>query len=131
MGVRKMHRSSGAVRVFNRDQDRPGLALTRTMGASSASSCGVSSEPEVAAYRLRPGVDVLLMLGTDGLFEFCDNTDAAAKVLRDGVRLNTLEELCEQSRQQWAQSSFNETVDDITTIAVSLQSPSPGQAAAA
>merc|ERR1711948_166088 len=112
-------------------QDRPALALTRSLGASAAANCGVIAEPEVAAYRLRPGVDVLLMLGTDGLFEFCGNTDAAARVLRDGVSVTALEELCQSSRQQWAQSSYNETVDDITAIAVSLQSPPSGRAAAA
>lgn len=128
--IRKPHRSSGAVRVFARDQDRPALALTRTLGASTAQECGVSAEPEVSAYRLRPGVDVLLMLGTDGLFEFCGNTDAAGKILREGASLQVLEEICAESRRQWAKSSYNETVDDITAIAVSLKpqsSAAPGQ----
>jgi len=120
--IRKLHRNSGAVRVFARDQDRPGLALTRTLGAVSAADCGVSPEPEISAYRLRPGIDVLLMLGTDGLFEFCDNTEAAGKLLKNGVSVSVLEEICAESRQQWAQSSYNETVDDITAIAVSLPS---------
>jgi len=120
--IRKLHRNSGAVRVFRPDQDRPALALTRCLGATSSSDCGVTAEPEVAAYRLRPGVDVLLVLGTDGLFEFCSNEDAASKLLRDGVGVDALEDLCAESRQQWAKSSYNETVDDITAIAVSLPS---------
>lgn len=121
--IRRMHRNTGAARVFAKDQDRPALALTRTLGASLAEQeCGVTSEPEVSAYRLRPGVDVLLMLGTDGLFEFCDNTDAAGRLLREGVGVGMLETICAESRQKWSQSSYNETVDDITAIAVSLPS---------
>jgi len=74
----------------------------------------------VSAYRLRPGVDVLLLLGTDGLFEFCNNTSAAGQLLKDGLSVSALEELCQQSRERWTKSSFNETVDDITAIAAVL-----------
>jgi len=69
---------------------------------------------------LRPSIDVLLILGTDGLFEFCDNTDAAGKMLRNGVTVSTLKELCGEAQQRWAQSSYNDTVDDVTAISVLL-----------
>jgi len=118
--IRKLRETSGAARVFARGQDKPALALTRSLGASAAASCGVISEPEVSAYRLRPGVDVLLLLGTDGLFEFCNNTSAAGQLLKDGLSMSALEELCQQSRERWTKSSFNETVDDITAIAAVL-----------
>jgi len=118
--VRKLHRSSGTVRVFAPGQDRPALALTRSLGDFAASDCGVIAEPEVSVYRLRPGVDALLMLGTDGLFEFCSNTDAASRILKEGVTAAGLESLCAESRRQWAQSSYNETVDDITAIVATL-----------
>jgi len=118
--VRRMHKSTGAFRVFAPRQDRPALALTRSLGASGSTYCGVSSEPEVSAYRLRPSIDVLLILGTDGLFEFCDNTDAAGKMLRNGVTVSTLKELCGEAQQRWAQSSYNDTVDDVTAISVLL-----------
>lgn len=115
--IRKLRENSGAARVFMKGQDRPALALTRTLGASAALECGVTAEPDVSAYRLRPGVDVLLLLGTDGLFEFCDNSDAAAQILKEGVSDAALRSLCGASQKQWAQSSYNETVDDITAIA--------------
>lgn len=120
--VRKLHGASGAYRVFAREDVSPTLALTRTLGASRASTCGVSSEPEVAAYRLRLGVDVLLLLGTDGLFEFCGHADAAVRLLEKGNSRDTLEDLCAESRQQWAKCSYNETVDDITAVSIFLPS---------
>lgn len=118
--VRKLHRNSAAVRIFAVDQDRPASALTRCLGASASSMCGVVPDPEINAYRLRPGVDVLLLLGTDGLFEFCNDRDAVGAMLRSGVDVPALEEICAESRRQWASSSYNETVDDVTAIAVSL-----------
>jgi len=118
--VRRLHRNSGAVRVFAVDQDRPASALTRCLGASGSVACGVASDPEIKAYKLRPSIDVLLVLGTDGLFEFCNDMDAVGTMLREGVEVSVLEEVCNESRKQWASSSYNETVDDITVIAVSL-----------
>jgi serine/threonine protein phosphatase PrpC len=120
--IRTLHENSGAARVFGRGQDGPALALTRSLGASAAVKCGVLSEPEVSAYRLRPGVDVLLILGTDGLFEFRSNTNAAGHVLKEGVTTEALQKLCASSRCLWSRSSYNETVDDITAIAVTLPS---------
>merc|ERR1712032_1246286 len=111
-----------AERVFAAKKDRPGLALTRCFGASAAMECGITAEPEISAYRLRPNIDVLLLLGTDGLFEFCSNTHAASQILKEGVSHESLEALCAASQQQWAQTSYNETVDDITVIAATLPS---------
>mmetsp|Transcript_89666 Transcript_89666/g.254199 ORF Transcript_89666/g.254199 Transcript_89666/m.254199 type:complete len:870 (+) Transcript_89666:86-2695(+) len=123
--IRKLRENSGATRVFAKNQDRPALALTRSLGASAALDAGVTAEPEVSAYRLRPGVDVLLILGTDGLFEFCNNSHAAGQILKEGVTAEALQALCANSRQQWARSSYNETVDDITVIAAALPAAGP------
>eukprot|EP00929_Paragymnodinium_shiwhaense_P069688 TRINITY_DN35152_c0_g1_i1.p1 TRINITY_DN35152_c0_g1~~TRINITY_DN35152_c0_g1_i1.p1 ORF type:complete len:1075 (-),score=224.73 TRINITY_DN35152_c0_g1_i1:62-3286(-) len=119
--IRALPNNPAAVRVFAAGGEQPISALTRTLGlACAVDICGVSAEPEVAAYRLRPGTDVLLMLGTDGLFEFVSNSHAAGQVLQRGVSAPVLEELCSESRRQWQQTSCNQTVDDITAIAVSL-----------
>jgi serine/threonine protein phosphatase PrpC len=120
--IRRMKNNSGAYRVYEKLSDQPALALTRTLGASRASTCGVSAVPEITSHRLTPGVDVLLLLGTDGLFEFFNHSDAATRLVQDNFRSEALEDICEESRQQWFRSSYNETVDDITAVAVSLQS---------
>jgi len=115
--VRRMHERASALRVFAPGQDRPALALTRTFGAVASADCGVVADPEVASYRLRSGIDSMLLLGTDGLFEFCSDHDAG-NLLHLGVA--GVEDLCQKSREQWARSSYNETVDDITAIAAVL-----------
>merc|ERR1712039_103791 len=126
--VRHTSDNGRAARVFPLGLDKPAFALTRCLGASFAAVCGVSAEPEVSTYRLRPGIDVLLILGTDGLFECCNNTHAAGQILKDGVSTESVNALCASARQQWAQSSCNQTVDDITAIAAMLphaQGPAP------
>ncbi|CAE7228651.1 unnamed protein product [Symbiodinium pilosum] len=97
------------------------MALSRSLGASVAAACGVSSEPEVASVRIARGSDEMLILGTDGLFEFCSTKEVATRLCSGGVSDEVLEEVCAIARRRWARSSYNDTVDDITAIAVSLE----------
>lgn len=120
--VRRLSSNPNAGRVFVPGRNYPGLALTRALGDSSAVQCGVLAEPEVSGRRLRAGADVLLVLGTDGLFEFCSNEDVVAPLLRHGVATGILEEIAAESRQRWAANSYNQTIDDATIVAVSLLS---------
>lgn len=49
----------------------PGLAVARSLGDHVASRVGVYAEPEVTTRRVacRPGDEVTLVLGSDGVFE--------------------------------------------------------------
>lgn len=118
--VRKL--DGGASRVFAPGQRYPALALTRSLGVSASASCGVIPDPEVTAWRLRPNHDLLLVLGTDGLFEFCSNDDVTGHLLQRGISTEVLEEVCAESRRLWELNSYNQTVDDTTAIAISLAS---------
>lgn len=118
--VRQLRPGSGAARVYAPGSERPAMALTRSLGAFAAKHCGVSGEPEVTTYKIRPGQDVLLLLGSDGLFEFCSGTDIANRVCSEGVSEAVLQDICSCARRRWARNSANDTVDDITIIAVSL-----------
>eukprot|EP00931_Biecheleriopsis_adriatica_P016287 TRINITY_DN1204_c2_g1_i1.p1 TRINITY_DN1204_c2_g1~~TRINITY_DN1204_c2_g1_i1.p1 ORF type:complete len:844 (+),score=140.18 TRINITY_DN1204_c2_g1_i1:81-2612(+) len=119
--VRQLRPGSGTSRIFAPGCQWPALALTRSLGAAVASSCGVSSEPEVTSVRLNPDEDELLILGTDGLFEFCNTKEVATRLSTDGVADEVLEDICAVARRRWARSSYNDTVDDITVVAVSLE----------
>lgn len=112
--------SSGAARVFAPGSNRPFLALTRALGDAVAGGCGVIAEPEVSAYHLRPGSDMFLVLGTDGLFEFFSSREVVGRLLQGGVTTSVLEDICEEAGQRWAANSYNQTVDDASMVAVSL-----------
>jgi len=118
--VRRLRPGSGTSRIFAPGCQWPAMALSRSLGASIAGTCGVSSEPEVASVRIANGADELLVLGTDGLFEFCSTKEVATRLCTEGVSDDVLEDVCSVARRRWARSSYNDTVDDITAIAVSL-----------
>lgn len=109
--------SAGKKRVFAKGLQSPALALTRSLGDSGAKDLGVAWEPDVVAYRLRP-CDRALILATDGLFEFCTNEEVASVLMSDGM--DALPMLCQEARRRWGEHSSNQTVDDITAIAVPL-----------
>mmetsp|Transcript_6497 Transcript_6497/g.10416 ORF Transcript_6497/g.10416 Transcript_6497/m.10416 type:complete len:705 (-) Transcript_6497:102-2216(-) len=118
--IRKSSNGAGVGRIFVPGRNHPALPLTRSLGAAASVECGVLSEPEISSHRLRHGSDVLLVLGTDGLFEFCTSGDVAAPLLEHGVSTEILEDICSLSRQRWEANSYNQTVDDMTVIVVSL-----------
>jgi len=115
-----------ASRIFVPGRPQPGLALSRVLGDTADSEFGVSSEPEISSHRVRRGQDRLLLLGTDGFFEFCPSREAVTGLLQKGVNTAVLEALCNDARQRWARNSYNQTCDDATAIAVAL-SPQPSR----
>lgn len=119
--VRALEHSSRARRVHIPGVDHPPLALTRSLGCMAAAERGISTaEPDVLGFQLRPGREELLVLGTDGLFEFSSNQEVVSRLLEGGCTRATLEELCAESRNRWAQNSYNQTIDDATVIALPL-----------
>jgi hypothetical protein len=69
----------GPVRVWLRDDEVPGLAMSRSLGDSIGKEAGVVSTPQLHWYTLCPA-DAFLILGSDGLWEFTPNADVAAVV---------------------------------------------------
>ncbi|CAK9104982.1 unnamed protein product [Durusdinium trenchii] len=98
----------------------PGFALTRSLGLSIGQECGIIAEPQVSSQHLPGEAEALLILGTDGLFEFCGNRTVAGHLLKHGVTDRALEEVVHESMELWKNNSSNGTVDDATAIAASL-----------
>jgi serine/threonine protein phosphatase PrpC len=62
----------GPQRVWLQDQEIPGLAMSRSLGDTTAHSVGVSSIPEVRSFLI--GVDdKFVVIGSDGVWEFLTN----------------------------------------------------------
>eukprot|EP01017_Pseudomicrothorax_dubius_P044902 TRINITY_DN765_c0_g2_i2.p1 TRINITY_DN765_c0_g2~~TRINITY_DN765_c0_g2_i2.p1 ORF type:complete len:634 (-),score=113.15 TRINITY_DN765_c0_g2_i2:305-2206(-) len=64
----------GPPRVWLLNEDKPGLAMTRSLGDKVASSVGVSWVPEIIEHRIT-SQDKFLILATDGIWEFLSNED--------------------------------------------------------
>ena len=70
----------GPYRVWLKDQDMPGLAMSRSLGDRLAHSVGVSSLPEVRSHYIEMD-DKYVVIGSDGVFEFLSNEQVAEIVL--------------------------------------------------
>jgi len=62
------------------DYDLPGLAMSRSIGDYQAHKYGVIAKPEVSEVAIEPE-DAIIVVGSDGLFEFMSNSEIAQIVI--------------------------------------------------
>lgn len=107
----------GPMRVWLKDQDIPGLAMSRSICDTVAHSVGVISEPEVYE-RILTDDDRVLVMGSDGLWEFIPSQEVIHLIEDCEQPDEAVERLCTISWKRW----FDEekVVDDTTIIVVFL-----------
>lgn len=106
----------GPARVWLKTRDLPGLAMSRSFGDKIAASVGVSAEPEITEMELTSS-DKILVLGSDGVWEFLSNQDAidiVSPFYDSGDSKGASEALCARAEQRWQQEEC--IVDDITAV---------------
>jgi len=109
------------MRVWLKEQDTPGLAMSRSVGDNLAHSVGVSTRPEVMRFELGPD-DKFIIIASDGVWEFLSNEDIA-KIVWPYYIKNSPEQagnaIVRAAAQSWRE---NDTViDDITCITIFLE----------
>jgi len=107
----------GPERVWLSDLNVPGLAMSRSLGDHVAHTVGVSSTPEFFERTLHPAPHSMLIMATDGLWEFVSDQEAvdiAFKAAEPSVAVN---ELIKEATARWL---LNESVVDDTTVCVAL-----------
>ena len=109
----------GPLRVYMKDKDLPGLAMTRSFGDYFASLAGTIAVPEIKEHILIPE-DKFIILASDGLFEFI-STKEVGNIIKGYYEKNDIVGCCEylykESYRKWI-SEEEDTVDDITIILV-------------
>ena len=109
----------GPMRVYMKDKDMPGLAMTRSFGDNFASIAGTICEPEIKEHILVPE-DKFIILASDGLFEFI-NSEEVGNIVKSYYEKNDIVGCCEylykESYRKWL-CEEEDTVDDITIILV-------------
>ena len=65
----------GPLRVWLKEADLPGLAMTRSLGDGIAQTVGVTCEPEIWEFELK-SEDQYIILASDGVWEFISNQEA-------------------------------------------------------
>lgn len=69
-------RSCGPLRVWLKNEQLPGLAMTRSIGDLVAESVGVTWKPEIAIYKLCKE-DRIIMIASDGVWEVLENSEVS------------------------------------------------------
>ena len=110
----------GPLRIFKKNDEGPGLAMSRSFGDSEGQNLGIIAEPEVKEYSTNKN-DKALVIASDGLWEYVSNEEVmnAVKNLWDKKDGNIIvNELYKISIEKWKKENCN--IDDITIICVLL-----------
>ncbi len=105
----------GPARVWLKDQELPGLAMSRSIGDEVAKRAGVISDPEIFEYEI-PEQAAFLCMATDGLWEFMSDDDVVHFIEKaNGNGKLAIETLMKESERRWKNE---EPVVDDTTIVI-------------
>ena len=108
----------GPQRVWLKDEEVPGLAMTRSFGDRVASMVGVISEPEIKEFDFDEN-DKFMIIASDGIWEFISSQECV-NIIKDFYEKNDMKGcadfLYEESSKRWLKEE--EVIDDTTLILV-------------
>ena len=108
----------GPQRVWVKDEEVPGLAMTRSFGDRVAATVGVMSEPEIKEFTFCEE-DKFMIIASDGVWEFISSQECI-NMIKNFYEKNDLKGCCEylyqESSKRWLKEE--EVIDDTTMILV-------------
>jgi len=110
-------------RIYARNARHPGLNMSRCLGdLLGHQSCGISAVPEVSQRKLDPE-DEILLLCSDGVWEFVAPLEAVKLVGGYGPEeaMEAANALAKESWDRWIEEEGGAVVDDITVVLVYLK----------
>ena len=72
----------GPKRVWLKNKQVPGLAMTRSIGDMSASSVGVTAEPEIFVFPNLSQNDKFVVIASDGIWDRLSNQEVMMTVAK-------------------------------------------------
>jgi len=108
----------GPPRVWLGNMDVPGLAMSRSLGDAVAHTAGVISDPEFTERELDPATDKFLVVASDGLWEFIDNTETVDMAVGGGSPSESVNVLVKEANARWMKEE--QVIDDTTIIVAHL-----------
>ena len=105
----------GVPRVWLKNADMPGLAMSRSFGDQCAQSIGVFAVPELSEVTLS-SADKFIIWASDGVWEFLSSQDAVdivTKHMKDGPQ-EACNALVKASVERWNEEE--DVVDDTTAV---------------
>ena len=108
----------GPQRVWIKEEEVPGLAMTRSFGDRVAATVGVMSEPEIKEFDFCEE-DKFMIIASDGIWEFISSQECI-DIIQNYYENNDLKGCCEylyqESSKRWLKEE--EVIDDTTLILV-------------
>ena len=108
----------GPQRVWIKEEEVPGLAMTRSFGDRVAATVGVVSIPEIKEYIFNPN-DKFMIIASDGIWEFISSQECI-NIIKEFYNNNDIKGCCEflyqESSKRWLKEE--EVIDDTTMIIV-------------
>ena len=108
----------GPQRVWIKEEEVPGLAMTRSFGDRVAATVGVMSEPEIKEFDFDEN-DKYMIIASDGIWEFISSQECI-DIIQKYYENNDLKGCCEylyqESSKRWLKEE--EVIDDTTLILV-------------
>ena len=108
----------GPKRVWIKNEDIPGLAMSRSFGDEVAASVGTISEPEIKSFELTLD-DKFIIIASDGIWEFISSQECV-NIIKDFYLKKDLKGclkyLLNESSKRWIKEE--EVIDDITAVLI-------------
>jgi serine/threonine protein phosphatase PrpC len=108
----------GPFRVFIKDQENPGLAMSRSIGDIEAKTVGVIPNPQIIEYEINRKSKYMIIC-SDGIWEFISNEEAMEIGKKYYLRhdpLGLCNELTNKATEIWKVEDI--VIDDITVVVV-------------
>ena len=109
----------GPYRVWFKNEDFPGLAMSRSIGDKLAHRVGVSDIPEIKEFNIEENSPLAIVLASDGVWEFMSNEEVSDIVYRFEDNKDAsicAKKIVERARQTWEKTGY--AIDDITCVVV-------------
>jgi serine/threonine protein phosphatase PrpC len=108
----------GPQRVWIKEEEVPGLAMTRSFGDRVAATVGVMSEPEIKEFDFDEN-DKYMIIASDGIWEFISSQECI-DIIQKYYESNDMKGCCDylyqESSKRWLKEE--EVIDDTTLILV-------------
>ena len=111
--------TTGPYRVYIKNMEQPGLAMSRSFGDKKGKSCGVIAYPDIIEFNLNNNDCKYMVICSDGVWEFLSNEE----VMEIGNKYyihNNMNDFCNELLKKSTEMWQNEEnyMDDITIVTV-------------
>ncbi|KAL8140996.1 hypothetical protein V2J09_007017 [Rumex salicifolius] len=118
------------LRVWQPDEDCPGLAMTRAFGDFCLKDCGVISTPQLF-HRKLTDIDEFVVLATDGIWDVLTNSDVVEIVSSTKKRSMAAKLIITYATRAWKSHYPSSRIDDMAVVCLFLKQPEIDQSTSA